>query len=95
MPFASVDADPASDDARRRCADELGGTPRAELIRLQLGGGRGAAKAATALLKKHANAWLEPLEGALVRSSVRLLATVQAALARLPELEVDIDGFRA
>jgi uncharacterized protein (TIGR02996 family) len=70
---SAVYADPSDDDARLQLADALDGRPRAELIRLQLGGAAfgAASKTERALLKAHSDAWLVPLRGAIVKSTVK------------------------
>lgn len=69
--FEAVYDAPDDDEPRRRLAEHLlaEGDPRGQLIAWQLANVE--EKKAKALLREHAAAWLAPLEGALVKASVR------------------------
>ncbi|HEY0250844.1 MAG TPA: TIGR02996 domain-containing protein [Kofleriaceae bacterium] len=92
----AVYGEPASDAARAVYADYLLGQndPRGEFIQLQLLRAEGKAtdattKRETALLRKHATAWLGPLEAVIQRNhSVRPREILPT------ELEVPIDALR-
>jgi hypothetical protein len=103
--LAAVYANPRDDAPRAALARQLANTPRGELLALQLGmaghapPSRAEKSRVRALLAAHADEWLAPLGGALVKRSVRWArgfpVAGQLAAQRTPERAVAVIGLPA